>query len=232
LEIVTYELFVELRQLAADRRRARAERRGHVGERVGEAVGALVEDQGPRLGRQCGETAAALGGTRRQEAFEDETIGRQTRDRQERGDSGRARNGDDRHPGRDRGLEEPIPRIGDAGRPGVRDERDRTPREEIGDERRGALRLHGVVVAAERLRDPEMGEEAAASPRVLGGDQVDGPQGVDRARGQVAEVPDRRRDDIEGARHEGRSSRTDGARRQPPGRRETTQNIAEHGVFS
>ena len=46
-----------------------------------------------------------------------------------------------------------------------------------------------------------MRQQTPGPARVLGRDQVDLSQGHDRARRQVAEVPDRRRHHVEGSRH-------------------------------
>ena len=53
------------------------------------------------------------------------------------------------------------------------------------------------VVARRAGRDLVAVEQPPRDPRVLGGDQRDGPQDLERPERDVAEVPDRRRDDVQ-----------------------------------
>ena len=53
------------------------------------------------------------------------------------------------------------------------------------------------VKARRPRRDPVAIQESPRQPRVLGGDQRHGPQDRERAQGDVGQVPDRSRDDVQ-----------------------------------
>ena len=74
-----------------------AERRLHVFEALGDPMRRFEKNQRARLGRKLREPRAPLGESRRQKAFEAETLGRQAGDGQGRGDRRRPRHGDDVH---------------------------------------------------------------------------------------------------------------------------------------
>ena len=142
-----------------------------------------------------------------------------------RGDGGQHGRGaghrDHGAPRRGPGGHQPLARVGHDGRARVGDQREvgaaGEVREELALLRGAALR----VVAGRVGRDLVALEEPAGDPRVLGGDQRHGAQDLERPERDVAEVPDRRRDDVQGpaGRAPWRRHRpASGARTRCPGR--------------
>ena len=73
---------MKLGELAADRRLALAELGGEIGERCGKPRPGFEQHQRRRDARQFGDAGAARGLLRRQEAGEEELVGRQAGDRE------------------------------------------------------------------------------------------------------------------------------------------------------
>ena len=144
---------------------------------------------------------------RRQEAFEHEAVARQPGDAQ-RGDAGaRARHRPHRDPGRARGAHQPEARIADQRRAGIGHQRQRFARQQARDQLAGQLRPRCVRAApAAAARAPK----CASNWRVwrVSSAQIaaTAAQRVQRARRQVAEVADRRGDDVERAGSTGEAS--------------------------
>ena len=132
----------------------------------------------------------------------------EARDRRARGDEG---GGDGRGTG-DRGdanagvkrlTHQVEPRIGDQRRPGVRQQRDRIAVEQALHETGRPPALVVVVEAGGRGRDAVVPQQLARPARVLGRDQPHLLEDADRAEGDVLEVSDGRRDEIQRAGHAG-----------------------------
>ena len=96
-----------------------------------------------------------------------------------------------------RGAHELIAGIGNQRRAGVGDERDcgavAEPLEELRPRRRGVV----IVVGRERRDDGVAIEELARHPRILAGDQIGAGKRRERAQGDIAEIADRRRHDMQ-----------------------------------
>src|SRR5262249_38771786 len=138
-------------------------------------------------------------GLHRQETVEHEPISGQARRRESRDQRRRPGHGHHPHAVGARLAHQQHARVGNAGRPGVGDERDRGAGGERAEELAAAGQLVVLVVADGRLVDVEVREERARPPRVLAGDQVGLAQDAERAQGDVLEIADRGRDYKKGA---------------------------------
>ena len=102
-------------------------------------------------------------------------------------------------PGRDGLADQPVARIGDQRRAGIRDQgygfACRQPLQDLRPHRLGVV----VVIGDERRRQAVVVEQLAGHARVLAGDEVGGGQNLQRPQGDVAQVPDRGRDRVEPA---------------------------------
>ncbi len=122
-------------------------------------------------------------------------------DRDEGSESRDARDGDDSNTGFKCERNEKIARIRQSRRPGVRDERHALSRRESLDDL-PELPLLGMLVTREgRRRDLEMIEQLLGHPGVFGEDQLDAFQSFKCTQGDIAQVADRCRDDVEDSRH-------------------------------
>ena len=63
------------------------------------------------------------------------------------------------------------------------------------------LRPRMLEVGDDGLADLEVGQKLQRRPGVLARDGVDFPEDAERARREILEIPDRRRDDVERPRH-------------------------------
>ena len=191
---------MQLGQLLGDRRLARTEHVGHVGEALGEAWARLEEEQRRRSGFQLFEPRTAWARFRRQEAREQERVGRQS-DAGQGGERGRRTgNARDHDPFIERLAHQLVAGIGDQRRAGVGDQRHRLPGAEPRDQPR-ALPLGVVLVIRRELAaQAEMRQQLLRVARVLGGDQIGAGEHRERAKRDVGEIADRRRHEIEAGR--------------------------------
>jgi hypothetical protein len=146
---------------------------------------------------EVGETGAPRLILLRQEADEAEIVARQARCG-ERGECGRsAGDRDDADAFVARRGDEAVARIGDQRGAGVGNERDGL----AGLQRRDQLRAGGigiVLMIGDGFRlDRIAVEQAAGDAGILAGEDIAGGQRFERADGDVAEIADRRGDDIE-----------------------------------
>ena len=161
----------------------------------------LVEDQRGLLLGQRFQQVGALSRLGRQEAAEVERVGGQAGAGQ-RGERGRGtRHGLHRDAGIDGGAHQAVAGVGDQRHAGVGDQRDHGAADEAGSEFFGALRLVVVVIAHRRLVDIVVIQQFARLPRVFARDQVGLAQHADGAIGDVLEVPDGRRHEVEQTGH-------------------------------
>ncbi|KAG1193656.1 hypothetical protein G6F35_013481 [Rhizopus arrhizus] len=182
----------QLGQLARQHRRAlAAEDRGHVGQRLGDAVRGFVEHHRAHFAGQQLQAVAAAAGLGRQEALEAEAVAGQPGHAQ-RGDGGAgARNRADLDAGRARGTHQAETGVADQRRTGIADQRQRFAGLQA---RHQALRQRFLVVFVQghqRLLDAEMGQQLAAAAGVLGTDGGHRTQNLLRARAQIGQVADR-----------------------------------------
>ena len=129
-------------------------------------------------------------------SLEEEPVGRQARDDERRQHRGRAGDRGHRQPRRDRRLNEPVARVGDERRAGVRDERQRLSLAQAVDHSLAHCLAGMVVVGQERRRDAVMGKEPLRDPRVLGEHGRRRGEHAQRPEGDVAQIADRRRHDV------------------------------------
>src|SRR5260221_3759248 len=198
LRRAAHEGLVHLRELAGDDDTRVGRDGGEILQEIAGAVRALVDDDGPALSDKRGERLASRPALLRQEAEERERAGRKAR-RDERGDrgvrSGDGRDGVARGDGR---RDERLARIREGGRARVRHEGDVPPAIELPDEDADLALVVELGVRREVLRaDLVAPQEDLGVPGVLAGDHVDLLQDLQRARRDVLEVPDRRRDEVE-----------------------------------
>ena len=160
-------------------------------------AGRLEQDAATLVGADPGQALAPLAPAAGQEALEGPARSREPR----RGHGGQHGRGPrDRHDpsaGSGPGGDQPLARIGDDGRPGVRHERQVRAGREVGQQVTLLRRPAPGVVAGGAGGDLVAVQEPAGDPRVLGGDQRDGPQHLERPHRDVAQVADGRGDDVE-----------------------------------
>ena len=142
-------------------------------------------------------TALQLG----EEALEAKLLRRQAGHGQRR--DGRARAGDDLYVDALLGAlaHDVLAGVGDGGHTGVGHERARLTGEQAGDDLLAAGVFVVLIVAHARFFDLKMVEELRRHARVLGGDEVGAAQRLECTHGQVAEVADRRADQIQCSAH-------------------------------
>ena len=87
------------------------------------------------------------------------------------------------------------------------------PRKQVRAHDRGIM----LVIGDERRRDAVMGEQRFRDPRILGDDRIGGGERGERAERNIAEVADRRRDDMEPLRIGSASARRPNAVKAPEG---------------
>src|SRR5688572_10488545 len=193
-----HDLLVHLRELARDGH-ARVRRHGSdVGERRGDAVRALVRDDGPPLREQRREAPPPLAALLREEAEERELARRKARRDERRDDRARSGDADDLVTGVDRSTYERFARVRERRRARIRHERDVPGAVQLSDEDRDLAPVVELVVRGEVLRpDVVPPQQDLGMPRVLAGDHVDLLQDPERTGRDVLEVADRGRDEIE-----------------------------------
>jgi len=167
------DLLVDLGELAADHRLpVRAVRGRELGQRGRETPAGLEVDLGAPIFGQFGETPLALARPPGREPLEAEPVGRQPghgqrgRHRRRPGQRGH------RDPGRRRGGDDPVAGIADPRSSRVRDQQHVLPGRQLGQQPRGAARLHCVVIRDQPRPqfDAEAGREPAYAAGVLGRD--------------------------------------------------------------
>ena len=190
------QFLVQLGQLARDRdfaiRKDLADRR----ERFCQPRRGLVEDQRGIYDGQLGQHVAPRLLLARQETGEQEAIVGQARDAQpgDRG-AGAGQHGDCDPLGAAI-IDQPVAGIGYQRRPRIAHQRHRAASQGFHQPLPVAM-LAVVVVAPQRLRDAQMLHQLARHPGVLAGHTVAAPQHIGGAQGDVPEIANRGRDDIE-----------------------------------
>ena len=188
---------MQLGQLLGDRRLARTQHAGHVGEALAEPWASLEEEQRRRCGFQLFEPGTARSRFRRQESREQEGVGRQPGAGQRGERRRRTGNARDHDPGIERLAHELVAWVGDQRRAGVGDQRHRLPGTQPRDQPR-ALTLRVVLVIRGHLAaQTEMRQQLLRVARILGGDQLGAGEHRERAQRNVGEIADRRRHEIE-----------------------------------
>ena len=143
--------------------------------------------------RKLGQPCSARGLLRRQESFEEEPVGRQCCHRECGQHRGRARQRDHVMSRRADLAHQLEAGIGNQGRAGIRDQRDRSalrqPFQDFRPRQRGVM----FVIGLEQGRDRVALGEPAGDAGILAGDDVDAGQRLQRAQGDVAEIADRGR---------------------------------------
>ena len=161
-------------------------------------MGRLVEHQGIRQIAQAFQFPASAGGLGRKKA--DEQPGRfQPGYRKCGGHRAGAGDGDHRHPSRPRRRHQPRAGIGNAGGTGIRDISHAFSRLQGRHQAAGG----GLFVVFVQGRQPRLdaigGKQAPAVTGVLGGDQVRRAQDIEGMQSQVAQIADRRGNDVKNA---------------------------------
>jgi len=190
------DLLVQLAQLAPDGDRAVAQHVQHGLERGRQPVGAFVGDQGAGLARQGRQRGAQRLLAARQEADEQEAVGRQAGRDQGRHHGGRAGQRDDRNLARQRLADQLVAGIGDARHARVGDER-HVPGGQRVEHRVELGQLIVLVIAGHRRGDRVVVEQHARGARVLGGDQAGLAQNPQRAQRDIFQVADGGGNDIQ-----------------------------------
>ena len=135
----------------------------------------------------------------RQKTAEQKRLGVKAADRQSRGQRGSSRNGHDPDAALQGNTNEMMARIGDAGRPGVRDVRDAQSVPQPGKHHPAAF-LFVVLVQADHGRfDLIRGKQDSGTAGVFRGNQVNLPEHAQRPEGNVLQIADRRGHHIKNA---------------------------------
>ena len=194
------DFLMPLGQLPRHRGLAVAEDLGYVGERSGEPRRTLEKYQRSGKPRPVAERAPPRCRARWQKAGEQKYVGRQAGQDQRGHRRGRPRRRRHRQVFGQRRPHQLEAGIGDERRAGVGNQRQPVT---------AAQRLeHGgpypvgvvVVIGVERRSDAKPGEQAAGDPGVLAQDAVDIAQHPEPAQRDVAEIADRRRDEMKTGR--------------------------------
>src|SRR5262245_11584482 len=205
-EIAAPNLLVELGELTAERGLARTKLRGKVGERRRDARSGLEQNKRCRDAFELVDARAPRSFFHRQKSLEQKPVGGKPAERE--GCEYRRGSRQCRH-ARARGTRfahELVTGVGHERRPCVRDQRDGGAIGEPGDELRSRLGGVMLVIGGERGGDAVTVEEFAGDARVLAGNEVGGGEHLQRSHGDVAQIADRRGDQIEA----GRERRCDG----------------------
>ena len=160
-------------------------------DRLAHAVGRLVDHERHRQTRDRREELTPRLRRGGQETQEHESLGGEARRRH--GRDGRVRAGN-RHDGKSRVADrahQPRAGIADRRRAGIADQRDAAPRAELRDDLRGARRFVVLVQRQRTGRDAVVPQQHAGHARVLGRNDVDAAEDVQRAQRQVAQISER-----------------------------------------
>ncbi len=199
-QVAAPDFLVQLGELAADRGLPRAEPAGEVGQRCSEPWAGLEQNQRRRNPGQLGNAGAPGALLGRQEAGEEKLIGRQTG--RDQGRKGRRSAGQrrDREAAFMRRAHQLESRVRNQRRAGIGDQRNRTAGGKALQQRRA--RLFGVVfvVGCERRRDDVAVEQLPGDAGVFAGDHVGSGECLQRPQRNVAEIADRRCDDMKPGR--------------------------------
>ena len=192
------DLFELLGQLAADRHHPlRTARRQLAGKRL-DPVWRLEHDLGGGRARDLGQPARTLAAAGGQKADEREAGRARVAGRGEhRQRAARAGHRHDAVAGGAHLGDEGGPRVAHRWRAGIADIGDTLAAREPIDDGLGGAALVVLVHGDKRLDEPEVAQQRGAVARVLAGDRVDEREHVQRPQGDVGEVADRRRDDVE-----------------------------------
>ena len=196
------ELLKLLRQLPCCARLSlRAESRCERSKCLTQSVRSLVEDECLGVGGDTHQNLAPLLLLAREESDEGEPLQWQSRADERRECGVRARQRRDGDALGDGASCEVAAGVGNARQPRVADADDRCPRAEALNQVRPLFLLVVLVVARHGRVDVVVCEKSARVPRVLGGDHIRRAQHLDGAIGDVAEVADGRRTEIEHSCH-------------------------------
>ena len=194
---------MELRELAAEGDRPiRAEGRAQILERAQELMRRLIEDHGALLGFQALEVLGAVPARDGEKALKAEPLCGKTGDGERRDDGAAAGDGDDLHAVLGAEAHEILPGVGDGGHAGVRDEGAALPREQPLENLRAALEFIVLIIAHGGLFNLKVIEELGRDAGVLRCDKIRSAQGLQRADGEVAEVPDWGGDEVKRSAHD------------------------------
>ena len=153
----------------------------------------LIENQRARLFLDCFQTRLAPHRLGRQEAFEDEPVGGQTRRRQRRDQRTGARHRHHIDPCRPRLTHQVIARIGNQWRPGIGNQRDVIARQQTGNKAATFITFVVFVARSQRRGNAEVLHQARRVPRVLGGNQCNLAKDFQGPGADVVQVADGRR---------------------------------------
>ena len=183
-------------QFAADRGRTRTKACGKIGERRGQTRAAFEQHQSHGNGGERRDAFLSRRLFGRQKALEEKAVGRQAGG-SERGQHRRsAGHRNDSEARLDRFAHQFVAGIGNKRRAGIGDQRDRLAFGQAGENFRAGLGRVVLVIRRERCRDAVMLGELAGDAAVLAGDDVGGGENFQSAQTDIAQVSDRRRDQI------------------------------------
>ena len=164
-------------------------------------VGGLVEDHGPLLPPQGLQVGPAVFLVHGQKALKGEAAGGLAGGCQRRDQGAGTRDGYHRDPGSGTQGHHLLPRVGDGRHPRVRDQSTALPCQQAVQHRLTAGCGVVPVVGDHRLLQPQMVEELHCHPGVFCGNEVRLRQSIRHPRGDVPQIADGSRDQIEGSCH-------------------------------
>ncbi len=189
---------VRFRHLARDRGAALAAEHGsEIRETFFDAMRRFEEHERSRIGGDRFEPRASLARARRQKAFEAESIGGQSRDRERSGNRRRPRNRAYIAARARSFAHQLISRIGQQRRACIADQRDRSPASSRASS--SGTRFDSLCACSDTSgRDtPIAFSSVPGVTRVFSRDHVGACQHFLRARAEIAQISDRSRDDVE-----------------------------------
>ncbi len=193
--------FIKLGQLTAHTGFAVAQNGVHIRQRVVQSRTCLEKDKGGlgggEVGQECTPRRALIG----QEAGEQKPVGRQARQAQGRQHAGRAGDRVNIGAGFTRDFDQAEAGVGNQRRTGVGNLRDHLPNTQALDDFRQDLRAGVVVITQQWLLQAVCRKQLCGDAGVFRQHDIGGPQNVEGAQGNVAQIADRRGDDIEAWRH-------------------------------
>ena len=166
---------MEFRQLSRHRGLTVAKRRPQVNKCSRDSPGRLEEDQGESGRGRASEQSTSLTLAARKESQKRKRSVNEAARRNRRDESRGSGNGRNGVAGRDRGRDDRLTGIGDAGCPGIADQGDVTGLERVQEGGEPRSLVVGVITDLARL-DVEMGEQTPGMARVFRRDELNSAQ--------------------------------------------------------
>ena len=160
-------------------------------------MAAFVEREGEFEVAVFFEEGGARGGFGDEETGKEKTVGRQAARAEDGGDGAGTGDGDDGETAATAGTDETETGVADGGRAGVAHEGDGFSGGELRGDVLGGFGFVVIVIGNQFAAEAEAREQSAGGAGVFTGDEIDGAENRARAVGEIGEVADGGRDDVE-----------------------------------